>query len=133
MKRKNRGRENIMSLFNSKMEDVEFYNWTCEHWLNTGGLITQVTAARLLGKSKGRITQMIKEGKLKEHKYKNLSFVEFPEVMKSARERIYKIMNQEIMKTIEKETRNTPISQEEIDNFKTIVKTTLEKAENVTK
>ena len=121
----------IMPLFNPKEEDIEFYNWTCEHWLITGGLITQATAARLLGKSKGRITQMIKEGKLKEHRYKKISFLEFPEVMKMARERIYKIINQNIIKTINTETRKSPIPKEAIEELKQSVLSQIKKAENI--
>lgn len=120
-----------MTLFKSKEEDVEFYNWTCEHWLNTGGLITQATAARLLGKSKGRITQMIKEKKLEEHRYKNLSFLAFPEVMKIARKRIYKITNQNIIKIINTESKNSSIPKDAIEELKQSVLSQIKKAENI--
>lgn len=66
------------------MEEIDFYAWLQRNWTMTGGLINQATAARLLKRSTSRITNMIKEGKLKEYRYNNLSFLSYPEVMRMA-------------------------------------------------
>ena len=50
----------------------EFDAWFSEKWLVSGGLITPATAAKILNKTAGRITQMMTEGKIKSYKYKNI-------------------------------------------------------------
>lgn len=87
------------NMYKPKNEDITFYMWMIDNWTITGGLITQIAAARLLCKSKGRIKQIIDEGKLKEYRFQNMSFVSYPEVMKLARqlgfEKAKKTLNKE--------------------------------------
>ena len=65
-------------------EQLNFLQWWTTNWMQSGGLINQATASRLLKRSTSRITNMIKEGKLKEYRYKNLSYIALPEVMRIA-------------------------------------------------
>ena len=67
-----------------KENQIEFLEWWKENWMQSGGLINQATASRLLSRSTSRITNMIKEGKIKEYRYKNLSYIALPEVMRIA-------------------------------------------------
>lgn len=76
----------------------EFDAWISEKWIISGGLISPATAARILNKTAGRITQMAAERKLRLYKYDNTTFVSFADVMKIARKQRY----EEIMKEIEK-------------------------------
>lgn len=57
-----------------------------ETWGRVGGLITPATAARMLSLSKGRITQMMTEGKLQKFVFpdENLVFVSWLEVRNMA-------------------------------------------------
>ena len=71
-------------MFN-RQKNMEYFNWIRDAWTEAGGLITQATAMRLLERSKGRINQMITEGKLKEYRYGNQSFLSYPEIMKLAK------------------------------------------------
>lgn len=60
-----------------------------EQWLKSGGLITPATAARLLRLSRGRITQMQTEGKLKPYIMANgTPMLSFTEVMELEEERL---------------------------------------------
>lgn len=68
-----------------RQKNLEYFNWLRDTWTEAGGLITQATAMRLLERSKGRINQMITEGKLKEYRYGNQSFLSYPEIMKLAK------------------------------------------------
>lgn len=69
--------------------EKEFWHWMNENWNIAGGLIQQAIAARLMGKTKTRVRQMINEGKLKEYKFKTTTFVSFADVMKYTREEAY--------------------------------------------
>ena len=68
----------------SEEDQINFLKWWMQKWMQSGGLINQATASRLLKRSTSRITNMIKEGKLQEYRYKNLSFLAMPEVMRMA-------------------------------------------------
>lgn len=73
-------------------ENLKFREWFRKNWLVSGGLISKATAARLLNKSKGRITQMVQEGKLKEHKFNFwISYLEAPEVFRILHKEEYKL------------------------------------------
>ena len=74
----------------------EFDAWFSEKWLTSGGLITPATAAKILNKTAGRITQMVTEGKIKSYRYKNTPFVAFPDVMRIAKQQQYETVMQEI-------------------------------------
>jgi len=89
----------------NKEENLKFREWFRQNWLISGGLIPKATAARLLNKSKSRITQMIKEGKLVEHKFNDsFSYIEAPQ--------IFRIMHKEdfelIIDTLYKEAEVLP-------------------------
>lgn len=65
------------------IENLKFRQWFSQHWQESGGLITNTTAARLLNKTSGRISQMVKEGKLIEHRYnKEIAFLESPQIFR---------------------------------------------------
>ena len=73
-------------------EILMFREWYRKNWLTAGGLVPKATAARLLGKSKGRITQMVREGKLKEHQFNpSISYLEAPEVFRLMHKEEYKL------------------------------------------
>ena len=74
----------------------EFDAWFSEKWLVSGGLITPATAAKILKKTPGRITQMVAEGKIKSYKYGNTPFIRFPDVMRIAKQEQYETVMQEI-------------------------------------
>ena len=84
-----------------KNENAMFFQWMINNWTINGGLITQADAAELIGVTRGRIPQMIKEGKIKEIRYKNKSFVSYAEVMKIALDKNMKELPQEIEKEME--------------------------------
>ena len=84
-----------------KNENAMFFQWMITNWTIHGGLITQADAAELIGVTRGRIPQMIKEGKIKEVKYKNKSFVPYAEIMKIALEKNIQELPQEIEKEIQ--------------------------------
>ena len=74
-------------------EYFKYCEWFKTNWLTSGGLIAKAEAARLLGKSKGRITQMVKEGKLKEHKFSDgISYLEAPQVFTIMHQEEYKLL-----------------------------------------
>ena len=97
----------------TKAPDVDFYVWFSEVWTATGGIITQATAADILGKTNGRIRQMIDEGKLKEYCYGTLKYVSFVEVYKIARMTAYNKMKQMLDDTL-KELKDVPEQQEQV-------------------
>lgn len=66
------------------MDQIQFVTWFTEMWLKSGGLISQATAAKMLDKTQGRISQMVKEKKLKLYQYENMLYVSFIEVRKIA-------------------------------------------------
>lgn len=77
------------------IENLKFRQWFSQHWQESGGLITNTTAARLLNKTSGRISQMVKEGKLIEHRYnKEIAFLESPQIF-----RMIQKENKEIIET----------------------------------
>lgn len=107
------------------MEDtLTFYQWMLENWTIYGGLIPQATAAKLMRITKGRITQMIKEGKLKELRYGNNIFVPYGKVMEYARAKNYKYMQEQSEKEIE--TLRGIIPDENINEFKAEIQETYE-------
>ena len=66
--------------------DIKFHHWMIETWGRLGGLITPATAARMLSLTKGRVTQMMTEGKLQRFVFPedNLVFVSWLEVRNMA-------------------------------------------------
>lgn len=76
------------------------YQWMLENWAIHGGLVTPATAAKLLEVSKTRITQLTKEGKLTKLLLENQILIPYPEVIKLAREREYKIFRSQIEEDI---------------------------------
>ncbi len=83
-------------------EYFQYCEWFKKNWLTAGGLISKAEAARLLGKSKGRITQMVKEGKLKEHKFSDgISYLEAPPVFTIMHKEEYKILKDSLYEQAE--------------------------------
>lgn len=83
-------------------ETLEFREWFRTNWLVAGGLISKATAASLLGKSKGRITQMIQEGKLKEHQFSpSRSYLETPEIFRMIHKEEYKLFKDTLFEQAE--------------------------------
>ena len=76
----------LKKMFGYKKEDssIEFYGKFRDTWIKAGGLISQATARRLLNRTKGRIPQMIKEGKLTTYEIEGVSYLSFAEVMAKA-------------------------------------------------
>ena len=91
-----------------KDERALFFQWMIQSWTIHGGLITQTTAAKLIGVTKGRITQMIREGKLKELRYQKQSFVQYGTTMKIAFEK----NKTEMMEAIKTEVEHPAIPPE---------------------
>lgn len=82
MKRK---RKRTVKMKKDDAKNLMFYQWINENWLISGGLITKATAARILNRTTGRISQMVREGKLIEHRFNNeISFVRFAQVREIA-------------------------------------------------
>lgn len=50
---------------------MNYAEWYQHHTVIAGGLITPAIAAKILSKTRGRIAQMIAEGKLKAYIYEN--------------------------------------------------------------
>lgn len=48
-----------------------YSEWIKENWIPSGGLISQVQAAKILSVTRGRIYQMLKENKLKAYNFEN--------------------------------------------------------------
>lgn len=115
-------------------ESISFYQWMLENWTIEGGLIPQATAARLMRVSKARVTQMIKEGKLREIRFENQVFVPYGSTMNYARKKEY----QEIKLKLEKEFKalRSSTSAEDIkdlQHFEDGIKKTIESAEEIVK
>lgn len=68
------------------MDQIQFDVWFTEMWLKSGGLISQATAAKILNRTQGRISQMVNEKKLKLYQYENMLFVSFIEVREIAQQ-----------------------------------------------
>ena len=116
---------------NKDFEDVTFYQWMIENWTMEGGLIPQATAGKLIGVTKGRITQMIKEGKLKEFRYENNVFVSYAKTMMYAKAKQYKIMKEETEKEIKELRKSGLLDKENIDKFENIINETYEEFEKI--
>lgn len=86
---------------------MNFAEWIKNNWNIAGGLITQVVAAKILGKTKTRIRQMINEEKLAEYIFENNTYVSYAEVMKihnEQQEKMFREMTlQEAMEYEDKE------------------------------
>ena len=106
------------------MREIRFSVWFTEKWLETGGLISQATAAKMLNKTQGRVSQMVKEKKLKLFQYDNMSYVSFIEVRKIAQEQNHK----KAIKIMEEASALLPVS--EAANFEEIQKAILDFAMN---
>ena len=104
----------------------EFDAWFSEKWLVSGGLITPATAAKILKKTPGRITQMVAEGKIKSYKYGNTPFIRFPDVMRIARKQRY----EEIMKEIEKIKKDPNVPEQIKEQYIQEITPTLELLNN---
>lgn len=96
---------------------IDFFPWIQSKWAENGGLITQATATLILNKSKGRINQMITEGKLKEYRYKNMSFVSYAEVIKMAKYIAYNKAKKEIKEQIKKLKEEKKIPKEMVQQM----------------
>ena len=66
-----------------KNEETFFQTYTST-WIKAGGLISQTIAKRLLNRTKGRVTQMIKEGKLTPYIIESVTYLSFAEVWAKA-------------------------------------------------
>ena len=87
----------------NELENMEFREWFKEVWQLSGGLITNTTAARLLNKTSGRISQMVKEGKLREHRYnKEISYLETIQIFNMIHEETYNMLEDEYIKLSKK-------------------------------
>lgn len=72
-------------MFGINKKEETFYGTFKDTWIEAGGLISQATARRLLERTKGRVTQMIKEGKLKQYTIEGVTYLSFAEVMEKAK------------------------------------------------
>jgi hypothetical protein len=97
-----------------------------ETWGRVGGLITPAVAARMLNRSKGRITQMMTAGKLQKFVFpdENLVFVSWLEVRNMAEQQILarqkRLMHAEIKKS--------DLTPEQKEAFKKIADQSLQEA-----
>lgn len=89
--------------------DPEFYNWMKENTTMYGALIQPAIAAKLLNKSKGRISQMMKAGKLKYWEYENIRFLSYHEVMEIATKEVYIYMEEEMKRELNKVQKKLPL------------------------
>lgn len=90
------------------VKELEFYPTFKDTWIEAGGLISQATAGKLMHRTKGRITQMIKEGKLKQYRIDNVSYLSYAEVMTKAK----KIQEKLARDTAEEEIKKLGLSEE---------------------
>jgi ribosomal protein S1 len=121
----------MAQIYKPKSDDISFYVWMIDNWTVTGGLISQVTAARLLRKSKGRIKQMIDAGKLTEYRFENISFVPYPQVMKLARLHNYDQATQELNASFKELESQMP--QEQLKEFSTGIMDLMKDLQNIVK
>ena len=64
-----------------RFKAMEYADWINSNWNKAGGLITQAQAAKILKRTRGRITQMFREKKLTPYQYeKEAPLVSFAEV-----------------------------------------------------
>lgn len=73
----------LKKIFKMKNEETFFSTYTST-WIKAGGLISQTIARRLLNRTKGRVTQMIKEGKLTPYIIEGVTYLSFAEVWEKA-------------------------------------------------
>ena len=94
----------LKKMFGYKKEDssIEFYGKFRDTWIKAGGLISQATARRLLNRTKGRIPQMIKEGKLTTYEIEGVSYLSFAEVMTKAEKIQTKLARDKAVKELAK-------------------------------
>jgi hypothetical protein len=75
----------LKKMFGINKKEETFYGTFRDTWIEAGGLISQATARRLLERTKGRVTQMIKEGKLKPYTIEGVTYLSYAEVMEKAK------------------------------------------------
>ena len=94
----------MKKMFGYKKEDnsIEFYSKFRDTWIKSGGLISQATARRLLNRTKGRIPQMIKEGKLTTYEIEGVTYLSFAEVMTKAEKIQTKLARDKAVQELEK-------------------------------
>ena len=73
----------LKKILKMKNEETFFKEYTST-WIKAGGLISQTIARRLLERTKGRVTQMIKEGKLTPYVIEGVTYLSFAEVWAKA-------------------------------------------------
>ena len=73
----------LKKILKMRKEETFFKEYTST-WIKAGGLISQTIARRLLERTKGRVTQMIKEGKLTPYKIEGVTYLSFAEVWEKA-------------------------------------------------
>jgi len=96
--------------------DVREFNYLFyRDWNNTGGLITPSTAAKLLGLSTGRISQIWEERKLRKYIYTDPSkpLLSLNDIKKIQEEK-YKNLSSEAQNIIDKEQREWEDNYEQI-------------------
>ncbi len=96
----------------------EFYNWFKEKVTIYGALIQPAVAAKLLNKSQGRISQMMKLNEIKSYKYENIKFVSYQDIMKIATEETYKYMEKELNEELEQIKKQNKIPEEQFQQLK---------------
>lgn len=109
----------LKKLFKMKIEDkeLEFYPTFKDTWIEAGGLISQATAGKLMHRTKGRITQMIREGKLKQYRIDNVSYLSYAEVMTKAKKIQEKLARDKAIEELNKLGLNNPIGAGLIAQF----------------
>ena len=93
----------LKKILKMKNEETFFKEYTST-WIKAGGLISQTIARRLLERTKGRVTQMIKEGKLTPYEIEGVTYLSFAEVWEKAEKIQTKLVRskaQEELKKIE--------------------------------
>ena len=93
----------LKKMFGINKKEETFYGTFKDTWIEAGGLISQATARRLLERTKGRVTQMIKEGKLKQYTIEGVTYLSFAEVMEKAKKiqtRLARAKTEEALKKI---------------------------------
>ena len=89
-------------MFGINKKEETFYGTFRDTWIEAGGLISQATARRLLERTKGRITQMIKEGKLKQYTIEGVTYLSFAEVMEKAKKIQTKLVRSQAAEELKK-------------------------------
>ena len=97
-------------MFGINKKEENFYGTFKDTWIKAGGLITQATARRLLNRTKGRVNQMIKEGKLQTYTIEGINYLSFAEVMQKAEKIQTKLIRDEAIKEFKKMRMDNEIS-----------------------